>query len=316
MAETGVHRVELLGDGPTGPVVVANFPIYVGVDEPKADAAGPPPSRNDGGSREDAPSVEAAMLALINEARGAAHLRSLQADESLAAVAREHSIDMQAHGFFGHVSPSKGSTEDRLRGAHLLYSLIGENVARSTSARAAHESLMNSPAHRAVILGAEFTHVGIGAVVGTSPTGESDVRVTMDFAREQPVAVEDVPRRVLEATDMARLPHLVPKLRLDESLSDAARQGIAVLASDPGAPVARVLDAAKAAAARGRGARGAFCVLLVQSNDVTHFDPPAATKDTRAERIGVAAVRDAEGPEAFDIVVIVQARPKSGIACE
>jgi uncharacterized protein YkwD len=318
IAETGVHRIELLGDGPSGPVVVANFPIYVGVDEPAADPAGvaAAPATGDAGAREDAPGVEATMLALLNGARAEAHLPPLQPDADLAAVARGHSADMQTNGFFGHVSPSKGTTEDRLRAARLLYSLVGENVARAGSAKTAHQSLMGSPAHRGVMLGAEFTHVGVGAVVSQTSIGVADVFVTLDFAREQPVAVDDVPRHVMEATDMARLPHLIPKLRADESLAEAARQGIAVLASDPGAPPPRVLDAAKAAAFRGRAEHPTTCVLLLKSNDVKHLDPPAPTKDARAERIGVAAVRAPEGPESFAIVMIVQAGGRRGLACE
>ena len=38
-SEPGVYRVEVMSDGATGPVVLANVPIYVGVDEPRLGVA-------------------------------------------------------------------------------------------------------------------------------------------------------------------------------------------------------------------------------------------------------------------------------------
>jgi uncharacterized protein YkwD len=315
ISEPGVHRIEVLGDGPSGPVVVANFPIYAAVDEPPLPAPVPAPLPDEVPASEDATGVEATMLALLNAARAGAHLQAVQADPALAAVARAHSADMHDHRFMGHVSPTTGTPEDRLRAAHLLYSAVGENVAEGDSAKNAHERLMESPGHRGAMLNPNFTHVGIGSVVGRGPTGEPDVFVTMEFAREQPFAVGDVPRLVADASDLARSHAAFPKLRLDDSLSEAARQGTALLASDPGTPPARVMDAALAAAIRGRKTYPASCVVLVKSNDVGHLDPPAPAKDAHAERIGVAAVRDPDGPEAFDIVIIVQAAPKLDLPC-
>jgi uncharacterized protein YkwD len=312
----GAHRVELLGDGPSGPVVVANFPVYVGVDEPAPEGLATPAAPPGPSAAADAPSIEASMLGLLNAARAEAHLKAVERDDALAAVARAHSADMQAHGFFGHVSPTTGTPEDRLRAAHQLYSLFGENVARADSAQHAHDSLMTSPAHRDVMLGAEFTHVGIGAVVVDAQTGERpEVYVTMEFARENPVPLQDVPRRVLEATDMARLPHLLPRLQLDESLDDAARQGLAILASEPAA-ASKAIEAAKAAAGQARRAAGATCFYLLDVPDVTRLDPPAATKDARAERLGVGAVSDPDEPEGFRVLLIVQAGPRRMLRCE
>jgi uncharacterized protein YkwD len=314
VSETGMHRVELLGDGPSGPVVVANFPVYVGVDEPLPEDGAR--TRSADGDALDAPSVEASMLALLNETRAAAHLKPVQADESLAAVARAHCADMQANSFFGHVSPSKGTTEDRLRTAHLLYSLVGENVARAASAKEAHETLMGSPAHRDVMLGADFTHVGIGALVAKTPTGQNDIRVTMEFAREDHVELADVPERVREVTDMARLPHQMARLQLDTILAEAAKQGAAELSSDANAPPARVIDAVRRAVARDRRTRGALCLSLVQFADVKRMDPPPATKDPRAQRMGVAAVRDPDRPDAFNVVFVVASAPNRALSCE
>ena len=315
ISEAGVHRVEVLGDGPSGPVVVANFPVYAAVEEPPLPAAAPAPLPSEVPATEDAPSVEATMLSLLNAARTGAHLPPVQADPALAAAARAHSADMHDHRFMGHVSPTTGTTEDRLRAAHLVYAAMGENVVEAGSAKEAHEGLMGSPGHRAAMLSPDFTHVGIGAVVARAPAGDPDVFATMEFAREHTVAVGDVSRLVVEASDLARSRDALPKLRLDDSLSEAARQGTALLASDPSTAAPHAMDVALAAAVRGRKTYPASCVMLVRSNDVGHFDPPAPVKAAHAERIGVAAVRDPEGPEAFDIVILVQAGPTLDLPC-
>lgn len=44
------------------------------------------------------------------------------------------------------------------------WTAIGENVAYAPSPARAHELLMNSPGHRANILGTRYTHVGVGVV--------------------------------------------------------------------------------------------------------------------------------------------------------
>ncbi|MBY6277600.1 CAP domain-containing protein, partial [Symbiobacterium thermophilum] len=46
------------------------------------------------------------------------------------------------------------------------YRTAGENIAGNQSVQAAHTALMNSSGHRANILNASYTHVGIGIVEG------------------------------------------------------------------------------------------------------------------------------------------------------
>jgi uncharacterized protein YkwD len=314
IVSTGVHKIELLGNGPTGPVVVANFPVYVGVDEPPPPGAAPSPAASTQEDSTTAAEDEQKLLALVNGARAEAHLAPVQPDEALAAVARAHSADMQAHGFFGHVSPTTGNPEDRLRAAHVLRARSGENLALSATAREAHASLMDSPGHRAVVLDPEFTHVGIGVVVGPAADGKRELFVTMEFEHEQPIALEDVPRLVLQATDMARMPHMEPRLVLDDALSDAARRATAILESDPSATARAMVATRDALPGATKGAPA--CVMLLAAPDVPHLPVPAAAADPRAERLGVAAFHDPEGPESFRIVLVVQGSAKRGLSCQ
>jgi uncharacterized protein YkwD len=91
-------------------------------------------------------------------------LPALVLDEALRDVAFAHSTDMAEHDFFGHVSAISGDPEARLRRAGVVVSAYGENIAQADSPENAHDSLMSSPGHRAVMLDAQFTHVGIAAV--------------------------------------------------------------------------------------------------------------------------------------------------------
>ena len=74
------------------------------------------------------PTAEAAVLALVNEARVDAGCGALTADPALAAVARAHSADMRDRDYFSHTSPEGLSPFDRAERAGIDYSRA-ENIA-------------------------------------------------------------------------------------------------------------------------------------------------------------------------------------------
>jgi len=106
--------------------------------------------------------AEAAMLALVNEARAAAGLGSLSLDQSLVGVAREHSSDMWARGFFSHVNPDGLDPFDRMKAAGIKFGWAGENLAIAPTISVAHRNLMDSPGHRENLLNPNFRRIGIG----------------------------------------------------------------------------------------------------------------------------------------------------------
>jgi uncharacterized protein YkwD len=82
---------------------------------------------------------------------------------------------MYLRGYFAHETPwcrmpvagdSCLDPFDRIRAAGIRYDVAGENLALAPSAAAAHQGLMDSPSHRANILSADYTSVGIAAVRG------------------------------------------------------------------------------------------------------------------------------------------------------
>ncbi|EMT51315.1 MULTISPECIES: CAP domain-containing protein [Brevibacillus] len=109
---------------------------------------------------------ERQILDLVNVIRYRYKLSPLRWNEQAAQVARGHSVDMENHDFFDHVSATTGMDPfERLRKAGLSYSMAGENIAAGyPDSIEAHESWMNSPGHRKNVLEKNFTQLGVGVV--------------------------------------------------------------------------------------------------------------------------------------------------------
>ena len=112
------------------------------------------------------PDLEAQMLVLVNKERATAGLRPLAPDPELTEVARRHSVDMFARGYFAHDTPEGLDPFARMREAHVRYLTAGENLALAPTLQVAHSGLMNSPGHRANILNSQFGRLGIGIMDG------------------------------------------------------------------------------------------------------------------------------------------------------
>jgi uncharacterized protein YkwD len=174
----GTYQVEIAGTNAQGPSVVANFPVYCGIEPPsespalEAETEGPL----------DAAKAEQSVFALVNRDRAAAGLPALVWDGRLAAVARAHSEDMAQDNYVAHVSPRFGTVNDRIRRASLTPTLLSENVGRAYSAGQAQRGFMLSPGHRGNVIDKRVTHVGIGVAVGRSEGGQTPLFVTQLFA--------------------------------------------------------------------------------------------------------------------------------------
>jgi len=123
------------------------------------------------------PDLEKRMLDLVNQERVANGLSPLQADPELTEVARKHSADMFARGYFAHDTPEGLSPFDRMKAANVRFITAGENLALAPTIPVAHSGLMNSPGHRANILRPEFGRVGIGVMDG----GMRGLMVSQEF---------------------------------------------------------------------------------------------------------------------------------------
>jgi uncharacterized protein YkwD len=123
------------------------------------------------------PDLETQMLALVNEVRRAHGLNPVSADPAATELARAHSRDMLAQGYFSHVSPQGQDPFERMRQGGLRFRAAGENLALAGDVAKAHQGLMDSPGHRANILRPTFGRLGIGIVDG----GRHGLMVTQTF---------------------------------------------------------------------------------------------------------------------------------------
>lgn len=201
----GVYQLEIFGEGPHGPEVVANFPLYCGVEPPTQITV----INEEVASAVDLPAVEKANFEMLNRTREARGLPRLQWSEEAAQIARAHSQDMADHGFVGHRSPTTGSPDDRFARAGIVTAVARENISRGYGPNGIHESLMGSPGHRVNILADDVTHVGIGAVLGPNESEAEDaprpILLTQNFFMPPGADVPDDPVAALKSeVDQAR----------------------------------------------------------------------------------------------------------------
>lgn len=279
LGAAGKYQLEIMGDGPPGPVVLSNIPLYVGVPEPaitELSGTAVPPAE-----------AEERLLNLLNAARRDAGLAPLRSDKELREVALAHSLDMVENNFVGHVSPSTGSYADRVRRSGALVSLSGENIAAASSPEVAHEALMNSPGHRVNMLRPAFTHVGIGAT-----SSDDGLVVTMVFGRRPDSAT--VPK------DAAALRSALASLRREKNLSppkddpiygNAAQAGAEVLASGgQQSEIVRAVEQALRKEVKRHGSgRPASCILALEVLEPVQLTELPGVLSPALRRIGVGA---------------------------
>jgi uncharacterized protein YkwD len=127
----------------------------------------------------------------VNATRIKNGLKPLVLDSTLSEIARAHSAEMRDLKYFAHESPtpSRRTPLDRYRlGTGQTPRFVAENVYRSWGGRQqisdeqalrAHNSLMNSPGHRANILHGMPTRIGIGFIANAN----GDLWVTQMFVK-------------------------------------------------------------------------------------------------------------------------------------
>ncbi len=128
-----------------------------------------PETQPDNDNNTENVSFEKRVLELVNEQRRAYGLSDLVWDKALSDVARMHSEDMAANGFFDHTNLKGESPFDRMNNYGISYRAAAENIAAGQQTpESVVESWMNSSGHRANILGSSYTRMGVGIAKGGS----------------------------------------------------------------------------------------------------------------------------------------------------
>ncbi|MCB9597207.1 MAG: CAP domain-containing protein [Sandaracinaceae bacterium] len=303
-SETGVYRVELLGRGAHGDTVIANFPVYVGVPIPSSVRVSEAPASG----ASDVESVRRDLLDRINATRREAGLAEVQADPAVQAVADAHCHDMVDNDFIGHTSPTTGSALDRVRAAHLPSGLVLENIGRGYSADEIHRGLLESPGHRANLVNADVTHVGIGVVAQAEGTRSAFI-VTQVFVRMHgEVDVEQAPAQLLALINASRSARGAPPAELEDNLAAAARDAAREFFEDPSLSQQDAVDDASASLRRFAIAYRRIGGVMAVVNEISEAGALEPTLDpgVRYFGIGVAqGTRDDTGPNAIAVVIVM-----------
>lgn len=120
------------------------------------------------------PSEEAEFVSMINQSRSAAGLAPLAVHNDLVIGARNHTARMIPTATIFH------STSAELSAVTTGWLVLGENVGKGGTTSSLHRAFMESPSHRANILG-DYDHVGVG--VGHDDAGK--IYVTVMFMKSK-----------------------------------------------------------------------------------------------------------------------------------
>jgi len=281
--------------------VLANFPVWCAVEPPQSVTVDP---ANDDAPAATPEEAEQRLLANVNRDRAAAGLPVLAADERLIQVARGYAEEMHRTRVVAHISPISGSSADRVRAANIRTGVVLENVARAYGVNEAHQGLMNSPGHRANIMSAIATHIGIGVAFGDEISGRREIFITQVFTRVPPKidpaqAFETV-RKKLQA---ARPVVPAPQLRLPaQQFADALATGMSRDAA---------YDAIRAQL-QGLGRRyQRVGSVITATADLDSFDGAGVVAGSAGDEVGIGIAQGPHpdfGDRAIWIVILLASR--------
>lgn len=107
--------------------------------------------------------LERSIARIVSEERRRAGLPAVIVEPLLVLAARAHSADMAGRAYFAHISPEGATAGHRVALTGYLFDMVGENIARGhRQPRQVMNAWMTSRGHRANILKAEFTRIGVG----------------------------------------------------------------------------------------------------------------------------------------------------------
>lgn len=215
--DSGTYILELNN---TAGLPVLNHPLYEPGTNPLlpdyVDLREAPPAE-----RVISPARERAIwLRLINDFRAQYKLPALVLDEKITNFSQAYAERMANEGFFGHTDPQGRNPEVR-RVAAGLDLPVGENLARDTQTLYAHEGLLRSATHRANILGADWTRVGLGVALDAN----NNLLFVQHFSTS-PITADNLAtqrQQLLTLINASRAEKGLSNLSLDLNLESAAQ---------------------------------------------------------------------------------------------
>jgi hypothetical protein len=218
------------------------------------------------------------LFAAANRERADRQLPALRWDAALAEAARQHAQLMAAQHRFAHQLPGELALSQRAGQAGARFSRVAENIAAGPELEDIHVGWMQSPGHRANILDAGFTALGVGVI-----ESKGKLYAVQDFS--------------------AAVASLGLKAQEEKVATLLASRGVRVV---PDKEMARQLCANDGSSPR----QGPMLILRYEASDLSEL-PEMVTKRIRQYRFAEAAVgacppkEDGTGFTRFRIVVVL-----------
>ena len=172
----GEYRIEIIAKGPQGNKVALNVSIWAGIAPPNAYEK--PTLYRTIDPHEPAYQLEWEFFDMINRERKKRDIHPVVWDSETGQLARNMAKEMSSEEYFGHVSPKWGNIAKRAiklyKWQTLIYGVpttagesgspnrIADDIITSRSLGGAMLTLLESPAHRKILLYPFWTHAGVG----------------------------------------------------------------------------------------------------------------------------------------------------------
>ncbi|NPV26431.1 MAG: hypothetical protein HPY81_03030 [Firmicutes bacterium] len=137
----------------TAPLEGTNPPV-----DPQSRPANPPTVPTPTGLTAE----EKQVFELVNQERAAAGVNPVAINEAIVNLARMKAREIAELDYYGHISPTYGSPGQMLSQAGVNCRQYGENICKAADVYRAHMLLMNSTAHKQIMLDPTYSQVGIG----------------------------------------------------------------------------------------------------------------------------------------------------------
>ncbi len=135
-----------------------------------------------------------------NESRIHENLRNLTPNPILEKAAQLKADDMASKGYFAHNAPDGKTPWYWFEEAGYDYAAAGENLAVNfTDSKDVTNAWLASPAHRANIMNANYTEIGIASAKGIYK-GKEAIFVVQEFGRPSLIALQAIPASTIAST--------------------------------------------------------------------------------------------------------------------
>ena len=165
------QKVNIAVKQPTTTAAVPAKPTTAASAPAKPTAAAPVKPTTTAPAANSLGAYENQVVTLVNQERAKAGLAPLKINTKLAGVAERKAEDLRDKNYFAHNSPTYGSPFDMMKQFGITYTSAGENIAKGQKTPAeVMNGWMNSPGHKANIMNANYTEIGVGYVTDSNGT--------------------------------------------------------------------------------------------------------------------------------------------------